>query len=267
MNTKEKIIKVLCLFFSALFFAVLQSCGSEKEESAKGIEQIHEEDGTPVRVEILQYQPFQKYYSFFARLSGIKEATKSAAVGGKIEEIKFDVGDNVAKDQVVIQMAEDNPGLQYEQAKTAYENAEKNYQRMKTLLAAGETSQANYDGVETNYLVAKRNFESQKQLLHIESPFDGTVVDVKVNEGDNVQNDTHLFTVAQLYRMKAKVWVNETEVSQIKKGMDAFVECGGKKHYGKVTSVSMVSDPFKQAFAVEVEFDNSKIRIALRSYK
>lgn len=258
MFINEKIAKVFYLFLVFSFFLSLQSCGSEDKADAKSIEEIRAEEGIPVKIDTIEYKTFEKTYSFFARLSGIKEATKGAAIGGKIEKINANIGDNVSKDQVIVQMEEDNPGLQYEQAKTAYENAEKNYQRMKTLLEAGETSQANFDGAETNYLVSKRNFEAQKQLLFIESPFNGTVVDIKVNEGDNVQGDSHLFTVAQLDKMKAKIWVNDEEVLQIKKGMDAFVECGGKSHPGKVTSVSMVSDPYKQAFAVEVEFNNAK---------
>jgi multidrug efflux pump subunit AcrA (membrane-fusion protein) len=40
-------------------------------------------------------------------------------VGGRIERIRAKVGDNVAKDQVIIEFADDNPGLQYQQAKTA----------------------------------------------------------------------------------------------------------------------------------------------------
>ncbi|PJA99620.1 MAG: efflux RND transporter periplasmic adaptor subunit [Ignavibacteria bacterium CG_4_9_14_3_um_filter_36_18] len=259
---KENKPMVLKRFFllpilTALLF-LSPGCGGGPEEEAKSIEQIREEEGIPVKLDVVKLQPFEKYYSYFARLSGVKEATKGAAFGGKIEKINLRVGDNVAQNQVVVQMAEDNPGLQYIQAKAALDNAEKTYLRMKKLLEAGETSQANFDGAEVQYLVAKQNVDAQRQLLFVQSPFAGTIVDIMVSEGDNVKSEAHLFTVAQLGRVKAEVWASSGEVREIKRGMKAFVECGGKQHYGRVTKVAMSSDPYKQAFSVEMEFDNSK---------
>jgi membrane fusion protein, multidrug efflux system len=243
----------------ALLFAVMllvNGCGNQVQES-KSMEQIQTEEGIPVRVEQIKYQTFDKNISFYTQLEGIKEATKGAMIGGRIDRIKAKVGDNVVKDQVILEFAEDNPGLQYEQAKTAYENAEKTYKRMKALLDAGETAQANFDGAETNYLVSKRNFESLKQMLYIQSPFSGTIVEIKVNEGDNVKSEAPLFKVAQVNRMRAKVWANEDEITMLKKGMPAYTEIGGKRFTGSVTDISMAIDPMRRAFYAVVEFDNS----------
>src|SRR5690606_1515 len=146
----------------------------------------------------------------------------------------------------------------YEQSRTAYENSEKTYERMKALLAAGETSQANFDGVETQYIVNKRNYEAARKLIFIESPFSGTLVDMKVKEGDNVKGDDQLFTKEQLNKMRTKIWITEKEIGQIKKGMAASIMFGEKKYYGKVVELSMAVDPYKQAFFAEIEFDNSK---------
>ncbi len=257
VNFKPIIIFGVMLFSAHAPFLFL-GCGNEEKANAKSMEQIRAEEGVPVKIDILKTQPFRKYSSFFAKLSGIKESTKGAMVGGKIEKINAQVGSYVKKNQVIMEFAEDNPGLQYEQAKNAFDNAEKTYQRMKALLEAGQTAQANYDGAETNYLVAKRNYESLKQMLFVESPIDGIVVDIKVREGDNVKGDTHLFTVAQLHKMQTKIWASESEVRDIKKGMKAETEFNGEKFMGKVTEVAMAADPYKQAFYAELEFDNSK---------
>jgi membrane fusion protein, multidrug efflux system len=245
-------IAVLILISAVVLF---EGCGNQVQET-KSMEQIQTEQGVPVRVEEIKYQPFQKNLSFFTQLEGIKEATKGSMVGGRIDRIRAKVGDRVVKDQVVIEFAEDNPGLQYEQAKTGLENAEKTYNRMKALLAAGETSQAAFDGAEANYLVSKRNFESLRQMLHLQAPFDGTIVEIKVNEGDNVKSDIPLFKVAQINRMRAKVWANEDEISMIKKGMKAYTEIGGRRFNGVVSDISMAIDPMRRAFYAVVEFDN-----------
>jgi hypothetical protein len=38
-----------------------------------------------------------------------------------------------------------------------------------------------------------------------------------------------LFKVAQVNRMRAKVWANEDEIAMIRKGMKAYTEIGGKR--------------------------------------
>lgn len=254
----KSIIKNTVLFFIITTFSILNtSCSDDKPES-KSMDEIRKEEGVPVRVEEVKYQPFTKYLTFFSKLSGIKEATKGSIVGGKIEKINASVGDYVHEKQVIVEFDTYNPAVQYEQAKSAYENLKKNYDRMKALLEAGETSQANFDAVETQYIVAKRNYESVRQMLFIEAPFDGILVDLKVNAGDNVKGDVPLFTVSQTNKMRSKIWVSEKEISQFRKGMKAITEYDGHEFSGRVVEISLAMDPAKQAFFVEVEFDNPK---------
>lgn len=265
IQLKEKMIemrplvtKMSVLFIISIIVFFFWSCGNKNQEAAKSMEEIRKEEGIPVKVEKLEYKPFQKFVSFYSKLTGIKEATKGALIGGKIEKINARVGDFVKENEVVVQFDTDNPALQYEQAKTSYDNNKKNYDRIKSLLDAGETSQANFDGAETQYLVSKRNYESLKQMLFIESPFDGRLVDLKVNEGDNVKNEAYLFTIAQTNKMRAKIWVSEKEIDQIKKGMRTVALYNGKEYAGRITDVSLGIDPARQSFYVEAEFDNSK---------
>lgn len=253
-------MKSLAKLFGVTFIIstfMLTSCSDDKPE-IKSMDEIRNEDGIPVQVEEVKYQPFDKYLTFFSKLTGIKEATKASIVGGKIERINASVGDYVREKQVIVEFDIYNPGVQYEQAKSAYENLKKNYERVKALLDAGETSQANYDAVETQYLVAKRNYESVRQMLFIEAPFDGILVDMKVNVGDNVNGDVPLFTVSQTNKMRSKIWVSEKEISQFKKGMKAITEYNEQQFVGRVVEISLAMDPAKQAFFVEVEFDNPK---------
>jgi RND family efflux transporter MFP subunit len=251
------LIKTINIYLVTVLLGFLVfGCGSKRNEETKSMEQIQGEEGIPVKVEQVKYKPFQKHLSFYSKLTGIKEATKGAMIGGKIEKINARVGDYVKEKQVIVQFDTDNPALQYEQAKTSYENAKKSYDRIKTLLEAGETSQANFDGAETQYLVSKRNYESLKQMLFVESPFDGRIVDLKVNEGDNVNKDVHLFTVAQTNVMRAKIWVSEKEIGLIKKGMKASALYNGKEYPGRITDVSLGIDPARQSFYVESEFNN-----------
>lgn len=255
-----KIRRSFSMFLVVAISFFIAGCGQEKEE-AKSIEQIQKEEGVPVEIEVVKTKVFEKHLSFFSKIMGVKETTRGAMIGGKIVKINAKAGDYVKEDFVVVEFAADNPASMYEQAKAAYDNSKKTYERMKALLAAGETSQSNYDGAEAQYLVNKRNYETQKQLIFIDAPFDGIITEVKVKEGDNVKNETALFTIAQLHKVKTKVWISEKEINQVKRGMAAEIEFGGKLYRGRIIEVSLSADPYKQAFYAEVEFDNSKREI------
>ncbi len=240
-----------------LIIVMISGCGGD-EELPKSMDQIQQEEGVPVQIEEIAHKPFEKFMNYFAKLAGWEDATKGAGIGGKIEKINFNVGDYVEEKQVIVEFPSDEPGSVYETARATYENTKRTYERTKTLLDSGETSQANFDAVEVQYLVHKRNLEIARRLIFVEAPFSGTLVDVRVKVGDNVKSEAPLFTIAKLHKMRAKIWITEKEVGEIKKGMEAEMELGGKIYRGKIVEISMAIDPARQAFFADVEFDNSK---------
>jgi len=98
---------------------------------------------------------------------------------------------------------------------------------------------------------------------------------IGVKEGDKVKAGDNLFTVAQLNKVKAKVWASLIEVQYIKPGMDATMKINGDVYTGKVSVVDLSIDPKHNAYGVEIVFDNyhGKIRsgvtadIRINAYK
>lgn len=260
-------MKIRKTYLVALFISALLAggCAGDKKEAAKSMEQIQAEEGIPVSVEPIAYTQFKNELSFFTKLNGLKQSTRGALIGGKIEKINAKVGDHVKKGDVIVEFPKNEPSISYEQAKSAYEDSKKNLERMKTLLAAGETSQANYDAMETKFNVDKRNYETQKQLIFVDTQFDGVVTEIMVREGDNVKSESGLFTVAQMDIMRGKIWASPEEINKIKKGMTALIEEQGKKFYGKVIEVSLSADPARQSFYADIEFKNPASELKIGS--
>lgn len=245
------------LIISGLF---LSSC-SDSEEESKSMEQIQKENGIPVVVQKVTPQKFGEYLSFYGRFKGYKETTIGAAIGGRIDKINALPGTYVKENQVIVEFPEDAPASQYQQAKSAYENSKKTYERMKALHDNGEIAQAQFDGIETKFKVDKRNFETMKDMLHLDAPYNGVITEVMVHEGDNVKGKAPLFTIAQLNKMKIRIWLSDSERMQIKKGMFVQATVAGKTYPGKVKDLSMSVDPMKQAFYADIIFDNRNSEI------
>ncbi len=254
---RNKFVKALRASLAIFLISLtVVSCSKEKKTETVNAEKIREEKGVPVTVVEVKRKPFAKELTFYATLKGKKEAIKGSSIGGTIEKIRAKVGDYVKKGQIVIEYPKDSPSAQYEQAKAAYENAKKLYERMKALLEAGESSRQNFDNAETRYKVAKRNFETVKQLIFVESPISGYISKIYVNEGDQIGVKKPLFTVSQIDYMKAKIWASENEIKKLKIGQKVVIKYGGKEYPGKIDEISFAMDLAKRAFSVEAIVPN-----------
>jgi RND family efflux transporter MFP subunit len=250
----------MIIFITSLL--LVSSCMKEEKEKTKSMEDLQKEAGIPVKVLKVKKETFDNSITFFAKLSGIKESSVGTNFSEYVKKVNANVGDHVKSGQVIIEFPTDNPQLQYTQAKVALENAEKLYKRMKELLDAGETAQANFDNAQLNLEVSKRNFEAMKQFVRVEAPFSGTIIKLDVKEGEvppvsNPGMPRPLFTVAQLDVIKATIQANEQEINHIKMGMTAKIKYNAEEFTGRVAMISPALDQRTHAFSVEIHFPNA----------
>lgn len=240
-----------------LLIAVLfLGCEKQDKTESKNMEQIYKEEGIPVDVQIMQEENFTKVLSYNTHLTGIKQSAAAAMMGGRIEKVHVKVGDYVEKDQVMFEFPEDAPAGQLNQARSANELAKATYERMNNLFKKGGISQQDLDGVKTQYDVSSANLDAALQMLKVRAPISGYVVSVNVKETDGVHAEDVLAFVSQTNKLKARVWVTEEEVTQIKKGQTSSVIWQDNTLKGTVTDVAIAMDMAHNAFAVDLTFDN-----------
>lgn len=254
----KRIIILNLLMIVVLLY--LNNC-SKTETNAKSMEQLHKENGTPVRVETVQTQSFSTKHKFNAVLTGIKESTANAMVADKIDKILKNVGDFVQKDEMVITFPTDNPAAQYYQAKVGYEHAKSTVERMENLFKNGGISQQDYENAKTQYKVAEANWNAVKQTVKVKAPISGIISSIKVQESDNVNPGDALFTVSQTQRLKTKIWVSENQIQDFSVGNEAIAAWNNIILSGKVTQVDMSLNGQMQAFGVAIEFENKNSKV------
>jgi RND family efflux transporter MFP subunit len=253
LNVKKSFLHLIIL--TAL---LVVSCGKDDATKNKSMAELQNEEGIPVKIKVVEPTNFNRYLSFYSTLAGYKESIAGAPIGDRIEKVLVNVGSYVKEKQVVMTFPTDNPSLQYEQAKAAFDNTEKTYLRTKALYEAGETSQSNFEAIETKYKVDKRNIQAMEQALFVQAPISGKIVEIFVKEGTSVKAETPLFKVAQIERLRAKFYANEEEVRNLKLGMPAEIEYLGKTYVGRISEISIAMDTYRKGFSVEAIFDNGK---------
>lgn len=250
----KKTIKTVAFLFMILI--VISACSEEKIES-KNMEQIYKEEGVPVKVEKIEKKKFEQQLTYNAIVSGIKESSASAMVGGRIEKVLVKVGDYVKKDQIIITFPIDNPSTQYFQAKVAFENSQSTYERYQKLFDVGGISAQDLDNVKTKYEVDKANWDTVKKMVKVLAPISGFVTQVSVKESDDVRKETMLATIADLSKLKASIQIAEDEIGDISLGTKAYALWQGNKIEGKVTQVDMAMNSMTQSFNADIEFINT----------
>jgi len=253
-----KFIKILLI--TMVVFSVV-SCAKKKKTNPKSMEEIQKEKGIPVEVEIINSNKFIKYQNYFAELMGEKETTIYAKVADRIKEIKVSTGSAVEKDEIIVTFPKNSTFAGYYEIKAQKENLEKTLNRTRELYKVGGIPKQQLDDIETQYKVAERSLEAINENLEEKAPYDGVITKVHIQAGDHVFIDEPLYTISQLNKLKANIWVNEDDIDFIKKGMTASAIWKSHKIYGKVTQVALAMDSNKKAFRTEVTFNNPGIEI------
>ena len=248
------------LILAFAFTCVLVGCGGGETES-RSMEQIHAEEGVPVRVEMVKLEPFTIAHTFSGVLTAELESGANAMISDAVEHIYFKVGDRVKKGDVVLTFPTDNPAAQYFQAKVSYENASVSLERMETLYKEGGISKHDVDNVRTQFEVAKANWDAAQQAVRVRAPISGVITQLNVQESDNVEPGEVLFKVSQAGRLKARLWVPEDQIFDLAVGQDATATWGRATLDGRVTQADMSLNSKKQAFGVMVEFENPDFEV------
>ncbi|MFQ6094369.1 MAG: efflux RND transporter periplasmic adaptor subunit [bacterium] len=231
-------------------------------EEIRSISQIQKEVGVPVDVVVVEKQDLRVTRQFTGTVEGILQSYVNPKISEKIVKVNAKEGDYVKMGQVIAELDQGSVNARYQQSRSAYENAKKDYQRMQALREAGAISDQTLDQVKTSYEVAKANFEAAASLLDLTAPISGVLTSLGVDIGDITVPGEPIATIAQIDRVKVVLQVSEIMVGQLKIGQEATISIDadpGHQIHGTVTRIALSADPKTRNFEVQVEADNPQL--------
>lgn len=182
---------------------------------------------------------------FTLRISGeVAPATEieiKPEVGGRVKALHVAAGDKVTRGQLLVEIDDNDLRIEQAAAETEIEGARlrvdlarRNFQRSKELFDSNLISQEIFDNMQSELDIALNNLtKAERSLQTVEerisktrllAPTDGTVLDVRVIEGQvvvaaaSVNNGTTLMTVADLSRLVINSHVNQIDIAHVKPG-------------------------------------------------
>ncbi len=225
-------------------------------------EQVTEKEAEAVAIitEAVDQDDFPLTLKVGGTLRGDNQSTIKSKVTSTVTDIPVRVGQTVTKGERLISFDKGSVQSQYNQAEAPYLNAQKQFKKMQSLYEAGAISESQLDEAETQYKVAKANFESAREAIIITAPFNGMVVDIPVREGDEVSQGTKVVEIADVNALRLILDVPTSQVGQLLKGQNVRVTSPlekGAVMTGEIISVADAANKATRSFEVECRFEDA----------
>ena len=225
------------------------------------------------------------------RIDPRKEVSVKSKIPGIVKKIFVDIGDEVNVGDPLFEIAPDPTPIELTQAKrqveirqVTYDNAEKEFVRVKSLKDQNFTTPQDFDAKKSFLEESRLRLELAKEELSLiqsgktnssensssnilYATVAGTVLSRMVEEGDPVvpltsyQEGTALMSIAKMDDLIFKGNVDEIDVGKLQLGMLTEIEIGAlnseDKIVGKLTKISPKAhkEEGSTMFAVEIEID------------
>ncbi|MDX6745266.1 efflux RND transporter periplasmic adaptor subunit [Polaribacter sp. PL03] len=268
----KKYINRITLIALSLFIV---SCGSEEKKVA-----VDNSPAIKITVSKVAINSDSQFLSVSGKIQASNSADLSTRMMGYVKKVHVNVGDKVRKGQLLVSI--NNADLQAKKgqvnagitkAKTALNNAEKNYKRFKNLFASTSVTQKEMDDMTANYEMAKAGLESANQMKNeinaqfaysnITAPFSGVITSKNIESGDMANPGMPLISIETPKVFEVIAMVPETEISQIKKGttVNVLVKSMNKTLKGKVSEVSTSAKNTGGQYLVKINLDKTDVPV------
>jgi RND family efflux transporter MFP subunit len=259
LQSRFKFLSMATLVISLL---LIQACG-EKPEETETKDKTTYIDTISVEAQSIERKELALSKTFSGTLEGEEQANIIAKIPERIMKIRVKVGDYVKAGSIMFELEKGGASSQFYQAQAGFLNAQKNFERMQNLLKEGAVSQQAFDGAQTQYEVAKANFDAARSTVEITSPLSGVVTAINVNIGDLANPQMPMATVANIGRMKAKFNVGESDVPSFYVGQSAQIFSEMKPDViqtGKIFQLSKSANIQSRTFEIQAMFSNTQDR-------
>ncbi len=220
-------------------------------------EQIQQEHGIPVEIEKVAKRSLLVKETYTGTVEGIKETLIYPKVSNQIKEIRVKIGQRVSANDTLVVFDTKSIGglnLKYDQTRSAYLDAKKDYERMKNLFEVGAVSEQVYDKARLSLEINKSNWEAIKSAIFVTTPIDGVVTELFYDEGDMPRPNSAIAKVVDFRKVKIKIQVNEADISRLKIGQSATIKSTSYTilFSGKISEISLSANPATRNFEVTV---------------
>lgn len=260
-------MKSLSYIVFSLIALSFYACGNQNKDSKD-----QETNAIQVQTIPVEYSN-DSGLSFSGMLSAEQMSTLKTRQAGYVKNILVNVGDEVQKNQKLIQIDSEELNAQKKQAQAnvnqaqkQFDLAQKNLRRFERLKQSSSISDKELEQMQLQFQSAQSGLESAQQQLNqvqsmmsytdIKAPFSGKISQKLIQVGDMAMPGMPLLTLSSTNQLEVKSTVSESQINGINKGQKVQIEIPsiGKDYLGEITEVSGSSESSNSQYFVKSIF-------------
>jgi RND family efflux transporter MFP subunit len=253
-------LSILALLLPILLLA---GCGAKNESQVRVSADL---PAVPVRTQTIETKQWPSTEEVVGTVRARLHATIEARVSGRITELPIDLGQKVAKGQLLARLDAAEIHARLDQAQAGLQQAERDWKRILSLFEQQTVTRSEYDAADSRYLLAKATVaEAQAMMAYVEvlAPFDGVVTRKWCDVGDLAAPAKPLVEMENPSNLQLEADLPEGIASGIQPGARIAIQSGlpSAQLFGTVAEIAPAADPASRTFRVKLDLPpNSPVR-------
>lgn len=217
---------------------------------------------TQVSVAVVQPRAFKDTIEVLGVAKGRQSVTLTAATTQLVERVRFRDGQQVARGAVLVELRATEQDAAVAQAQARLVQAQRSYERYRTLGQQGWASKAQVDEVEASYRAAQADVAAARAREAdrvIRAPFAGVVGLSDVAPGALVNPGAPIVTLDDISAMRVDFQVPERYLAQLRQGQTILANVDaypGETITGRIAQLDTRIDERTRAITARAEFPN-----------
>lgn len=227
----------------------LASCSADSRADEDGEAADKAVEAVPVEVATLAGGEIEAVLRFSTNLEAESAVEVYSEAARRVVDLRVEEGDRVAKGQILVRLQDEEQKTSLARVEMQLARASREYDRQKRLYAQELISEQAFNDAtfELEQLeLAEEEARRQLSYTEVRSPIAGTVTARRVNRGDHVTVNQHLFDIVDFGSIVARVYVPEKELPRLASGLAARITApalGEEVYAGRIDRLAPVVDP------------------------
>jgi len=199
---------------------LIVGCGTQSDEKAS-------KEAKFVKIYKVENQEKNTMLSFNGVVKEKSLTSLSFRVGGPLNHLKVNTGDNVKKGQLIASIDQRDYELQVHSTEVQYKQLSSEYKRYKVLDERNTVPQNTFEKIESNYLLAKTSYENTKNQLkdtELIAPVSGYIHEKFVENFQTIEPGQPIISIIDLSQTEIVVSIPESQLLKLNSTNDSYVK-------------------------------------------
>ncbi len=266
MTETTKRSRIALAFAGAMVVLIAAFIWLDSEDDAAGAPHVRgaAPGGAPVlvTVETARVHEFVSVIEAIGTTKANESVTLTAKLTDTVRTINFEDGDYVERDQVLVELTNEEQTALLAEAKANFDDAKRQYTRIQGLAEQGSVPISQADEARARHDAARARYEAIVARLDdrlIRAPFAGVLGFRKVSPGTLVTPGTTITTIDDVSVIKLDFTVPEVYLGALKRGLVVVAHSPafpGERFEGEVKNIDSRIDPVTRSAVVRAHIAN-----------